>query len=253
VPEGRVALVTGAGRGIGRATAALLARRGARVMAVARTEGELQSLAREAGVEFLAETVGTVEGCTRIVEETRRRLGPIEILVNNAGVGSAGERPIWEQDSDVWRTALAVNLEGPFHLTRLAAPDMVERSYGRIVMVSSTAGSVGAPRMSAYCSAKAGLLGLTRAVAQDLGPFGVTCNAVLPGWVRTSMADRSAEREAERRGTSVEEVWASRAAEYPPGRVLEPEEVACAIAFLAAAEAGGISGETITVALGGVW
>jgi NAD(P)-dependent dehydrogenase (short-subunit alcohol dehydrogenase family) len=253
MPEGRVALVTGAGRGIGRATAVLLAQRGARVMAVARSEPELESLAREVEVECLAESVGTPEGCARIVEETRRRLGPIEILVNNAGTGSAGERPIWEQEPDVWRATLAVNLDGPFHLTRLAAADMVERRYGRIVMVSSTAGEVGAPRMSAYCASKAGLLGLTRAVAQDVGPFNVTCNAVLPGWVRTEMAERSAERDAARRGITVNEVWAQRASEYPPGRVLEPEEVAAMIAFLASREARGVSSEAITVALGGVW
>lgn len=251
--EGRVAIVTGAGRGIGRATAALLAARGARVLAVSRTESELRSLAAETGVEVLAETVGTAAGCARIVETARERLGPIEILVNNAGVGSANERAIWEQEPALWHETLAVNLHGPFELTRRAARDMVERRYGRIVMVSSTAGELGAPRMSAYCTSKHGLLGLMRAVAQDVGPHGVTCNAVLPGWVRTEMANRSAEREAERRGISAADVWVERARDYPPGRVLEPEEVASVIAFLASAEAGGVSGETVTVALGGPW
>ena len=250
---GRGAIVTGAGRGSGRATAALLAARGARVLAVSRTESELRSLAAETGVEILAETVGTAAGCARIVEEARERLGPIEILVNNAGVGSANEREIWEQDPSLWHETLAVNLHGPFELTRRAASDMVERRYGRIVMVSSTAGELGAPRMSAYCTSKHGLLGLMRAVAQDVGPHGVTCNAVLPGWVRTEMANRSAQREAERRGISAAEVWAERARDYPPGRVLEPDEVAAVIAFLASGEAGGVSGETVTVALGGPW
>jgi NAD(P)-dependent dehydrogenase (short-subunit alcohol dehydrogenase family) len=246
---GRVTLVTGAGRGIGRATALLLAARGARVMAVSRTESELAEL----GLEFLAESVSTPEGCARIVEETRRRLGPIEILVNNAGVGSAHERPIWEQDPVVWRETMAVNLDGPFHLTRLVVPDMVERGWGRIVMVSSTAGQVGGASESAYDASKHGLLGLMRSVAQDVGRFGITCNAVLPGWVRTAMAERSARMESERRGISVAEVWAERAAVYPAGRVVAVEEVASTVAFLASDEASGINGEAITVALGGNW
>jgi NAD(P)-dependent dehydrogenase (short-subunit alcohol dehydrogenase family) len=245
----RVALVTGAGRGIGRATALALAERGARVMAVSRTEGELAEL----GLDYVAESVATPEGCERIVTEARGRLGPIEILVNNAGLGSAHERPIWEQDPSVWHETLAVNLHAPFHLTRLAAPDMVERGWGRIVMVSSTAGQIGGAAESAYDTSKHGLLGLMRSVAQDVGSFGVTCNAVLPGWVRTSMAERSAEEVAAQRGVSVEEVWAERAAVYPAGRVVTAEEVAAAIVFLAGEEASGINGEAITVALGGIW
>jgi NAD(P)-dependent dehydrogenase (short-subunit alcohol dehydrogenase family) len=250
---GRVAVVTGAGRGIGRATALALAAGGARVMGVSRTEPELASLAAEASVEYLVESVGTPEGCERVIAETQRRLGPIEILVNNAAIGSAGEKPIWEQTPETWREKLSLNLDSPFELTRLAARDMVAGGWGRIVMVSSTAGQVGAPRMSAYSASKAGLLGLMRAVAQDLAPHGGTCNAVLPGWVRTEMAERSAAREAERRGITVDQVWAERAAEYPEGRVIRPEEVAATIAFLAGEEGSGINGQAITVALGGAW
>ena len=102
MPRDRVAIVTGAGRGIGRATAQLLAQRGARVLAVARTEGELRSLAEETGVEFLVADLAERVACERVVAEARRRLGPIEILVNNAGVGSAGERQIWDLDTAVW-------------------------------------------------------------------------------------------------------------------------------------------------------
>jgi NAD(P)-dependent dehydrogenase (short-subunit alcohol dehydrogenase family) len=249
----RVAVVTGAGRGIGRATAVALAARGDRVLGVSRTESELDSLAAEAGVEILAETVATQEGCERIVAEARSRLGPVEILVANAGIGSADERPIWEQEPEVWRETMAVNLDGPFHLTRLAARDMIDGGWGRIVMVSSTAGRFGGPAESAYDASKDGVLGLMRSAAQDLARFGVTCNAVLPGWVKTAMADRSAEREAERRGVTVAEVWVERAADYPAGRVLSPEEVAAVIVFLASNEASGVNGEAVTVALGGVW
>lgn len=251
--RGRVALVTGAGRGIGRATARVLAERGARVMAVSRTEAELADLAREAGVEYLCETVATEGGCARIVEETRTRLGPIDVLVLNAGIGSGHETAIWQEEPAVWRETMAVNLDGPFHLTRLAVPDMVGRRFGRIVMVSSTAGEIGGAEMPAYTASKHGLIGLMRAVAQDVGPFEVTCNAVLPGWVRTAMAERSAAFEAERRGLAVEDVWRERAAVYPAGRVVAAEEVAAAIAFLASPEASGVNGETLTVALGGLW
>jgi 3-hydroxybutyrate dehydrogenase len=249
----KVALVTGAGRGIGRAAALALAERGARVLAVSRTEAELADLAREAQVEYMVETVATEDGCERIVAETKRRLGPIDILVLNAGIGSAHERAIWDQEPDVWRETMAVNLDAPFHLTRLAAGDMIERRWGRIVMVSSTAGEIGGAAMSAYCASKHGVIGLTRAVAQDVGRFEVTCNAVLPGWVRTAMAERSAAQEAERRSVSAEHVWSERADVYPAGRVVEAEEVAAAIAFLASDEASGINGEALTVALGGLW
>ena len=251
--QGRVAIVTGAGRGIGRATALALASRGARVLGVSRTEDELASLAGEAPIEVLAESVATEEGCERIVAEARDRLGPVEILVLNAGIGSGHEREIWAQETPVWRESMAVNLDGPFFLSRAASADMKEGGWGRIVMVSSTSGEIGSPRTSAYTASKHGLMGLMRSVAQDLGPFGVTCNAVLPGWVRTEMAERSARIEAERRDVTVEEVWAERAAAYPGNRVVMPEEVAEEIAFLASDAASGVNGEGVTVALGGLW
>jgi NAD(P)-dependent dehydrogenase (short-subunit alcohol dehydrogenase family) len=251
--DGRVAIVTGAGRGIGRATALALASRGARVLGVSRTEDELASLADEAPIEVLAESVATEKGCERIVAEARSRLGPVEILVLNAGIGSGHEREIWAQETGVWRETMAVNLDGPFFLSRAVSADMKEGGWGRIVMVSSTSGEIGSPRTSAYTASKHGLMGLMRSAAQDLGPHGVTCNAVLPGWVRTEMAERSAWIEAERRGVTVDEVWAERAAAYPENRVVTPEEVAEVIAFLASDAASGVNGEGVTVALGGLW
>jgi NAD(P)-dependent dehydrogenase (short-subunit alcohol dehydrogenase family) len=179
-------------------------------------------------------------------------LGPVEILVCNHGIGSAHEKVIWEQDPDVWAETMRINLDGPYHLTRLVLPSMVEKNYGRIVYTSSTAGEVAEYAGSAYTASKHGLLGLMRAVAQDAGPYGVTSNAASPGWVRTEMAERSARAEAEARGVSTDEIWAERAALYPPGRVATPEEVAETIAFLASEEASGVSGQAVTVALGGV-
>jgi NAD(P)-dependent dehydrogenase (short-subunit alcohol dehydrogenase family) len=223
------------------------------VLGVSRTEAELETLAADAQVEVLAASVADEESCERIAAETRRRLGPIEILVNNAGIGSAHERPIWEQPTEIWRETMATNLDGPFFLTRLAARDMRQAGWGRIVMVSSTAGEQGGPAESAYDASKHGLLGLMRSAAQDLGTFGATCNAVLPGWVRTEMAERSARAEAESRGNSADEIWAARGREYPRGSVLTPAEIAAVIAFLASDEASGLNGEAITVAAGGLW
>jgi len=247
--EGRVALVTGAGRGIGRVTAELLAARGARVMAAARSVNELAAL----GLDYVAADLGTPEGCERVVTATEECLGPSDILVCNHGLGSAHERVVWEQTPTVWEESMRINLDGPFHLSRLVTRGMVERGYGRLVYTSSTAAKAAEFAGSAYNSSKAGLLGLMRSVAQDAGPHNVTSNAVLPGWVRTEMAERSARAEAEQRGVTVGEIWAERDKLYPPGRVVTPREVAEVIAFLATEEASGVSGEAITVALGSIW
>lgn len=244
--DGRVALVTGAGRGIGRATAELLAARGARVMGVARSRAELEAL----GLEYFVADLGTAEGCAQAVAETEARLGPIEILVCNHGIGSAHEKLIWEQSPDTWKETMRINLDGPFELSRRVMRGMTERGYGRVVFTSSTAGLVAEHAGSAYNSSKHGLIGLMRSVATDGGAFGVTSNAVLPGWVRTEMAERSARQEAQDRGVSPDQVWEERAAMYPPGRVATAQEVAEAIAFLASEESSGISGEAIRVALG---
>ena len=244
-----MALVTGAGRGIGRAAADLLASRGARVMAVARSTNELQML----GLDYVVADLGTPEGCALAVEKTQDQLGPVAILVCNHGIGSAHERVIWEQAPETWRETMRINLDGPYYLSQLVVKDMIEQGYGRLVFTSSTAGQVAEYAGSAYNSSKHGLLGLMRSVAQDAGPHGVTSNAVLPGWVRTTMAEISAEAEAEQRSITPDEVWAERAALYPAGRVVTPEEVAEVIAFLASEESSGVNGEAITVALGGIW
>jgi len=247
--EGRVCLITGASRGIGRATAELLASRGARVMCVARSEQDLA----EVGLDYTVADLGTTEGCAQAVADTEQRLGPIEILVCNHGIGSALERVVWEQDPELWNETMRVNLDGPFHLSRLALRGMVLRRYGRVVFTSSTAGLVAETTGTAYNTSKHGLLGLMRSVAQDGGAYGITSNAVLPGWVRTEMAERSAEQEARNRDVTIDQVWQERAALYPAGRVVTTREVAEAIAFLASEESSGINGEAIRVALGSVF
>lgn len=247
--EGRIALVTGAGRGIGRAVAELLSARGAQVMGVSRSDQELATL----GLEYTVADLGTPDGCARAVAEAERRLGPIDILVCNHGIGSAHERVIWEQDPKVWSETMQINLDGPFHLSRLVLSGMVERGYGRLVYTSSTAGLVAEYSGSAYTASKHGLIGLMRSVAQDAAAHGITANAVLPGWVRTEMAERSARADAESRGITSEQVWEERAGLYRSGRVVTPQEVAEMIAFFASEESSGVNGEAVRVALGGVW
>lgn len=245
----RAALVTGGGRGIGREAALLLAAAGVRVMVVSRSENELRGV----GLEYVVADLGTPAGCALAVSETERRLGPIDLLIVNHGIGSAHERLVWEQDPEVWRETMRVNLDSPFELARLSVGGMCKRGFGRVVFTSSTAGEKAERCGSAYTASKHGVIGLARAIAQDAGPFGVTSNAVLPGWVRTAMAERSAKTEAQRRGITVEQVWEERAAIYPRKRVLEPREVAEVIVFLCSDAAGGVNGEAVTVALGGVW
>jgi NAD(P)-dependent dehydrogenase (short-subunit alcohol dehydrogenase family) len=253
VPE-HVALVTGASRGIGRATALALSRAGHRVIALSRSGDLLERLAaEEPRIQPLEASIDSTEGCAAAIEAAHRLAGPPTILVNNAGRGGWHDRPIWEQDDEGWRASMAVNLDAPFRLTRALVGGMAQAGWGRIVMVSSTAGQAGAPAMAPYCASKHGVIGLMRSVAQDVAPHGITCNAVLPGWVRTEMADRDAEQEANRRGMTAEEVWAERAAENPAGRVVTPQEVADVVAYLCSDAAAAVNGEAITVSLGSPW
>lgn len=252
-PGARVALVTGASSGIGRAAVVALTGQGARVMAVARREDRLATLAAETGASYAVCSLETPEGCRAAVEATRRALGPVEILVNNAATGSAGDDSVLAIGPGAWRATLALNLDGPLWLTQLAGADMAAAGWGRVVMVSSTAGQVGGAGMVAYCASKHGLLGVMRAAAVDLAPHGITCNAVLPGWVRTEMAERSARAEAAAAGVDAERIWRDREATYPAGRLVGEEEVAATIAFLASEEAGGVTGEAVVVAGGARW
>ena len=130
---------------------------------------------------------------------------------------------------------------------------MIDRGFGRIVIVSSSAGEFGVAGQPAYCASRNGLLGLMRAVAQDVGGHGVTCNAVLPGWTKTQMADDLVTQTAQATGVSFDQAWADAVAAYPAQRAVDPQEVADTIAFLASDAASGINGEATTIALGGIW
>jgi NAD(P)-dependent dehydrogenase (short-subunit alcohol dehydrogenase family) len=226
----RRVVVTGGTRGIGAAIAERFAAAGDDVVAVGRADCDV---ADEAAVAAFFE-----------------RVGPVDILVNNAGVASSA--PLERTTLAEWRAQLDVNATGAFLCTRAALPSMRERDSGRIVTVASTAGLAGAKYTAAYATSKHAAVGLMRATAAEVAGTGVTSNAVCPTFVRTDMTSRSVRRIAETTGRSEAEGEAALAATTPLGRLLEPEEVAFAVAFLAAPEAGAINGQTLILDGGGI-
>jgi NAD(P)-dependent dehydrogenase (short-subunit alcohol dehydrogenase family) len=226
----RRVLVTGGTRGIGAAIAARFSGAGDDVVAVGRSECDVSD---EAAVASLFE-----------------RVGPVDVLVNNAGVSSSA--PLERTTVGEWDAQLAVNATGAFLCTRAALPAMVERGSGRIVTLASTAGVTGARYTAAYTASKHAAVGLTRAVAAEVAGTGVTANAVCPTFVRTEMTAESLRRITATTGRSPQEAEAALAAASPLGRLLEPDEVAFAVAFLAAPEAGAINGQTLILDGGGI-
>jgi len=243
--DGKVAIVTGSSDGIGRAAALLLAREGGQLVLNARGQERLE--AARAAVQALGKAPLLVAGdvgqrpvAERLVQETLQRFGRVDVLVNNAG-GGTNLRVLEEVTDEDWDHTLNVNLRSAFLLCRAVAPAMKQQRSGRIVNVSSLAGR-NVSRLSGpqYSSAKAGMLGLTRHLAQDLGPFGITVNAVAPG---PTLVERVAEKWAQR----PEEERARLLANIPLGRLARPEEVATVIAFLASDDAAYVTGVTIDV------
>jgi NAD(P)-dependent dehydrogenase (short-subunit alcohol dehydrogenase family) len=226
----RRVLVTGGTRGIGAAIAARFVDAGDDVVAVGRADCDVSD---EAAVAALFE-----------------RVGPVDVLVINAGVSSSA--PLERTTLAEWDAQLAVNATGAFLCTRAALPAMVERGSGRVVTVASTAGVTGARYTAAYTASKHAAVGLTRTVAAEVAGTGVTANAVCPTFVRTDMTADSLRRITETTGRSAQEAEAALAATSPLGRLLEPDEVAFAVAFLAAPEAGAINGQTLILDGGGI-
>ena len=188
--EGRVAVVTGAARGIGRALAVGLAARGARVAAVDLLDaGETAAVIRAAGgtCEVVPGDVASEEGVAGIASRVRASLGPGDIVVNNAAL--LGAAPVLEVDYATWRRTIATNLDSHFLMAKAFLPDMVERGWGRIVGVASSSLLTSTPGLTAYMASKGGVLGFTSALANDVGRFGITVNAVSPGFTRTPGVD----------------------------------------------------------------
>ena len=239
----RVVLVTGGGRGIGKAVVARFAAAGDRVVAVGRERAALEeSEAAEKEICDVTDESG--------VEALFRRLGRVDVLVNNAG--AAASSPLTRTTLEEWRQLFEVNATGAFLCTRAALPGMIERAHGRIVTVASVAALAGSRYTAAYTASKHAAVGLMRAVASEVAGSGVTANAVCPTYVRTEMTERSVARITERTGRTEDEAEAALAASSPLGRLLEPDEVAFAVEFLAAPEAGAINGQTLVLDGGGI-
>jgi NAD(P)-dependent dehydrogenase (short-subunit alcohol dehydrogenase family) len=251
----RVSLVTGAGRGIGRATALALAKADARVAITARTSEQLQQVSEEiaaAGAEALsiAADLSDLKTSAKIVAQVCEAWGPIEILVNNAGIGSsASPRPIVDFDDEFWELTMRLNVTAPYRLTKLALPAMMEAGWGRIINISSINAKVPAPLGCAYVASKHAIAGLTKATAMEVAAQGITCNAVCPGVTATEMNDRRIEFDAARLGKTFEQIEAEAS---PLGRRLLPDEIAPLVAFLASDSAAAINGQLINVCGGRV-
>ena len=246
----RVALITGGGRGIGRAIAHALAGAGARVVVAARSQSHIERVAREieSNGGLAADVVCDVTNAKdveRAIAHATRTFGPIDILVNNAGFAESA--PLVRLDEELWAKTIAVNLTGTYLCTRAVLPGMISRGRGRVLNVASTAGRVGFAYTSAYCAAKHGVLGLTRSVALEVATKGITVNAICPGWVDTDMAVSAIARIVEKTGRSPEEARRTLEEMSPQRRLIQPEEVAAVALFLAGDAAAGITGQAIDV------
>jgi NAD(P)-dependent dehydrogenase (short-subunit alcohol dehydrogenase family) len=242
--EQRVALVTGGGAGIGEAACLRLAREGRSVAVLGRQTENTESVARkirDAGGRAVAVQADVSDRAqvAAALAEVRGALGPITILVNNAGV----EEFTAFQDigEDAWDRIMDVNLKGAYHVTQLVLPDMLAQGWGRIVNLTALGAQIGGANMAHYTASKGGLTAMTRTLATELGPKGITVNAVSPGFIQTPMAQRAIDGDLF--PVPAEQILAT----YPIPRIGQPEEVAVAIAMFAAEDAGYITGQTLGV------
>lgn len=246
--EGRHALVTGGGSGIGAAIARVFVDKGAVVTIVGRSREKLAAKATELGVSSQAADVTDRQQVAAAFAAATNLNGTIDILVNNAGVAEA--MPFAKMDDELWDRTLAVNLTGVYNCTRAAIGGMLEKGSGRIVNVASVAALKGAAYVAAYCAAKHGVVGLTRALAAEYAKKGITVNAVCPGYTDTDIVQQALDNIARTTGRSREEALANLLSTNPQGRLISPEEVADTVIWLCRQES--MNGQAIAVAGGEV-
>jgi len=248
----KIALITGGGRGIGRAIALAFAREGIRIAVAARSSDQVNQVANEIGNGAIALVcdVADPQSVARMFSDLRERLGDADILVNNAGIAESAT--ITNTSDELWQRHLAINLSGTFYCTRAALPAMLQKGWGRIINVASVAGKTGAPYIAAYSASKHGVMGLTRSVALEVAASGITVNAICPGYVDTDMVSRGIERITTRTGRTAEEALDTLKKMSPQNRLATPEEVAAIALLLASDEGRGINGQGINIDGGSV-
>lgn len=247
--QSRHAIVTGGSRGIGLAIAAELLAHGASVTILGRRQASLQQAAAKlqarGPLTHYSVDIADPEAVQHAFDQARNFFGPIDILINNAGQASSQR---FDEITDAeWGQMIAVNLTGTFHCMQAALPDMIGRGWGRIVNIASTAGLIGYPQVSAYCAAKHGVIGLTRAVALEVASQGVTVNAVCPGYTETDIVEQAIANLRTKTGVSADDARARLARRNPQKRLVQPAEVATAVAWLCSPGAAAIHGQSIPV------
>ena len=244
---GKVAIVTGGSRGIGRAVVDLLSSFGVHVVVnYVRDEQAATAtvaMAREHSAEAVAiqADISQLAEAARLVNETLERFGRIDFLICNAGIWEGA--PVESISEDLWEKTFEINLKGTWSVCRAAVPVMKRQKFGRIVMVSSTAGQRGEADFSNYAASKGGQISFMKSLSTELGPFGINVNCVAPGWVDTDMTSQTFAD-----ATRVEAILK----EIPKGRVATPEDIAGPVVFLCSAWADHITGDTISVNGGSV-
>ena len=248
--SGKHALVTGGGRGIGAAVATALCRAGAAVTLTGRALDQLEARVRELGERSQSVVVDVTdpEAVAAGFDQARRAFGPVEILVNNAG--AARSAPFHKTDEALWQAMLSVNLTGTYLCCRAALPGMLAAGFGRIVNVASTAGITGYAYVTAYCAAKHGVIGLTRALALETARSAVTVNAVCPGYTDTDMTHQAVANIVAKTGKSESEARAALTERNPQQRLIRPEEVANAVLWLCLPGSEAVTGQSISISGG---